>query len=348
MGPVTPLLAVMRQMRKRRPDINIVWAGTATGPERSVVEAEGIRFHVIPTVKLPRYFSWSWFTWPFAYASAKKQAQRVLDEVRPTLIVSAGGFTGVPLIREGAKRGITCAIHQLDVTVSLSNRIVASLCRLVTTSFHYPTSPFRGSSFVRVATPCRFANAQLPSHEDAVKSFNLDPARPVIFVVGGGTGASAINNAIQKILDVELRSAQIIHLTGIGKTKLASGQLIAPKPGYVVAEFFDEMQMTQAYAAADLVISRAGMGSISDLASLSKPTILIPIPNSHQEENAKQFAVPIVHQTDQFSKKLQTTIAAVLKDERERIAIGKRMHETLETDDGSALAEKWLGLFKTA
>ncbi len=343
MGPVTPLLAVIRRMRNMRPDLTIAWAGTASGPERSIVEAEGIRFFEIPTVKIPRYISWSWLTWPFAYVTARKQSRRVLDEVCPTLIVSVGGFTAVPIMREGAHRGIPCAIHQLDFVVGLANRAVASSCRLVTTSFSYATSPFRSSS-TRVATPCRFANSAVPSRESAIQSFGLDPKRPVIFVVGGGTGALAINRAIQEILDTELRTAQIIHLTGIGKMRLASDQVIAPKFGYVVAEFFDEQQMLQAYAAADVVISRAGMGSISDLAALSKPTILVPIPNSHQEENAKQFSVPIVHQTEQFSKKVQTAITAVLKDASEREAIGKRMHETVVTDDGSALAEKWLAL----
>ena len=343
MGPVTPLLAVIRQMRKARPDLNVAWAGTDVGPERSVVESEGIRFFDIPTVKIPRYVSWEWITWPFAYARARKRSQRVLDEVRPTLIVSVGGFTAVPLIREGAKRGIPCAIHQLDFVAGLANRAVASACRLVTTSFTYQTSPFRASSS-RVPTPCRFAGNVVPSREAAIQSFGLDPKRPVIFVVGGGTGALAINRAIQEILDTELRAAQIIHLTGIGKMRLASGQVISPRFGYVVAEFFNEQQMLQAYAAADVVISRAGMGSISDLAALSKPTILVPIPQSHQEENAKQFSVPIVHQTDQFSKKLHTTITAVLKDAGERQAIGTRMHQTLATDDGSALAEKWLAL----
>lgn len=346
MGPVTPLLAVIRQMRKTHPNLTVAWAGTDAGPERSVVEAEGIRFFEIPTVKIPRYISWSWLTWPCAYAAARKQSRHVLDEVRPTLIVSVGGFTAVPMMREGAHRGIPCAIHQLDFVVGLANRAVASSCRLVTTSFSYATLPFRVSS-TRVATPCRFANNAVPLRELAIQSFGLDPKRPVIFAVGGGTGALAINRAIQEILDTELRTVQLIHLTGIGKMRSASGQVISPKLGYVVAEFFDEQQMLQAYAAADLVISRAGMGSISDLASLSKPTILIPIPHSHQEENAKQFAVPIVHQTDQFSKKIQTTITAVMKDDRERIAIGKRMHEALETDDGNALAERWLGLFKT-
>lgn len=346
MGPVTPLLAVLRQIRKRRPDIQFVWAGTPTGPERQVVEKDGIHFYTIPPAKLARYPSWSWVTWPIAYWKARKIADEVLEKVAPSLVVSIGGFTAVPLMKQAAKQHIPCAIHQLDLRVGLSNSVLAPLCQSVTTSFEYSKLPFRGVQSERIPTPCRYAGRQMPDRHAAVEFFGLDPSHPVVFVTGGGTGALAINQAMKEILDLELKVTQIIHLTGLGKKHLQNGELLLSKSGYVVSEFFTEEEMLMAYAAADVVVSRAGMGAISELACLSKPSIFVPIPKSHQEDNAKRLSVPVVHQAGHFSKKLRATILEFIRNVDEREKLGQRLHQALPTDDGSALAERWLKLIR--
>jgi len=340
MGPVTPLLAVLRAMRKRKPDLTFAWVGTPDGPERDVVEQDEAAFYPIPVAKLPRFFSPAWFTWPFRYFKARRAALRVIETVRPALVASAGGFTSVPVIRAAHAKGIPCAIHQLDAEPGLSNKAIARLCESVTTSFRYDHPPFRGVESGRAPTPCRFSGVSIPDRKTASATFGLNADRFIVFVVGGGTGASAMNEAVWSVLGDLLKKTQIIHMTGKGKGNATA------REGYVQMEFLDEKEMLNAYAAANLVVSRAGIGGISDLASLSKPAVFVPIPGSHQGTNVDSLVVEVVKQGPDFPKRLRDKIISGLDDEECRMKCGKRLHDEFPSDDGSALAEKWLRLLK--
>ena len=343
LGPVTPLLAVARRMKKMDSSVDFAWAGTQEGPEREVVERERIPFSAIPTAKLPRYFSFEIFSWPSRYFAARRAAGELLDRVKPSLVVGAGGFTQVPVIIEAAKRKIPCAIHQLDAEPGLSNRAIAKKCVSVTTSFAYEQSPFGSKKTERTATPCRFAGVRMPDRHAGAERFFLDPNKQTVFAFGGGTGSIAINDALRQMKSRLLPNIQIIHQTGKGK-RLHD----APERGYAVSELFDEQDMLFAYAAADVVVCRAGLGTFSDLATFQKAAISTPIPGSQMEQNIaalKEGIFPLT-QSDHFVDDLYAAIMQLLGDENRRVFLGKTLHALLPTDDGSALAEKWLSLLK--
>lgn len=341
LGPVTPLLAVARRMKALRPNVEFAWAGTKDGPERDLVERERIPFFVIPTAKLPRSFSLEWFAWLGRYFAAQRAAKDLIDRIKPSLVVGAGGYTQVPVIREATKCGIPCAIHQLDVVPGLSNRAVARKCTSVTTSFSYARPPFGGVSSDRVSTPCRFAKANVPDKEGAASRFFLEPNEPIVFVVGGGTGAQAINDAIHLAKNELTKIAQIIHATGKGKKGIAQADR-----RYVVKEFLDEQDTLFAYAAADVVVCRAGMGTLSDAATLQKSVLAIPMPDSHQEKNAQALreGISVLHQTQHLAAELTQEIDELLQDSERRKMLGAKLRELLPTDDGKELAERWLRL----
>ncbi len=341
MGPVTPLLAVLRRMKAQDPSLSCVWAGTPTGPERPLIESEGIPFFSIPVAKLPRYPSLRWMTWPFAYAHARIAAWALIRREKPSLVVGAGGFTQVPVMSAARWRHIPCAIHQLDAEPGLSNTRVARICQSVTTSFAYDFDLFHPVNAVQAATPCRFANVSLPTREAGASYFGLQPQKPIVLVIGGGTGAAALNDATWNIKHELLQDAQIIHATGAGKASIR-----VEEPGYVMREFLDERDMQHAFAAADLVVSRAGMGSISELACLSKAAIFVPIPNSHQEQNVMKLPCAVVEQRGQFAEALQKKILHLLSDELARRELGQKLHDAFPTDDGSELAKIWMAIVR--
>ncbi|MFH1620927.1 MAG: glycosyltransferase [Patescibacteria group bacterium] len=341
MGPVTPLIAVLRQMKKMNGDLKFIWIGTPGGPERQAVEAEGVNFFSIPVVKFPRYLSASWLSWPYKYLKAKAAAKKIIKDKRPDLIVSAGGFTGVPIMKVANSLGIPCVIHQLDAEPGLSNKSVTRLCASITTSYRYEKPPFPGIKSECVPTPNRFTDREVPLRMQAVDFFGLDESRPIIFVVGGGTGAAVLNEAVWSVMGELLKRTQIIHMTGKGKDKKIK------KPGYYCREFFNEKELLNAYAAADLVVSRAGIGGISDLAALSRPAIFVPIPDSHQEKNLEKLSVEKVDQRKDFAKNLTKKIFELLSEDAYRQDCGKRLHEDFPTDNGSMLAKRWLGLISS-
>lgn len=342
LGPVTPLLAVLRQMLKRRPELVMVWAGTPQGPERAVIEKEGIPFYAVPVAKLPRYPSWRWLTWPVALSRARLTAERIVRQIQPALVVSAGGFTSVPVIKAARRRKIPCAIHQLDAEPGLANRAVARHCQSVTSSFKYDFEPFEGVKILQAPTPCRFAGVTVSNKNEAAFFFGLDAARPIILVMGGGTGASYLNQAVWKIKSELLAVTQVIHLTGRNK-----GRETGTSVGYEAREFFDEKNILQAYAAADLVISRAGLGAIADLICLKKPAILVPIPKTHQMANVRRLPFAVVEQGRNFEEQLLRWVKIFLENNEMRQRLIAQISAALPVDDGSALAERWLKLLKT-
>lgn len=335
LGPVTPLLAVARALKRVAPGLKFVWAGTPDGPERDLVKAEEIPFYAIPIAKLPRYPDVRWFTFPFDGLRALGAAKDVIDEVRPDAVLSVGGFTAVPIIRKAARRNIPCLIHQLDLKTTLSNKLVAAKCVSRTSSFDQ-------SGYERLATPTRLLPEDLPPRDIAAASFGLESDEPIVLILGGGQGAQAINQAFAKKKDAWLRKTQVIHSTGKGKLDGAkSGR------GYYVTEQFDAESITRAYAAADLVITRAGIGTLSECASLSKPAIIVPIPKSHQVANAQAFSSAkaglfVAQDQVEFEDILLQQAVDLLEDESRRHIMGMTAHNYFPTDDGTALAERVL------
>lgn len=345
LGPVTPLLATARALRAKESASKCVWVGTPNGPERALVEAEGIPFFVLPVLKWPRYVSWAWFTFPWRWLHVRREANRLLDSLAPQAVVSAGGFTATPLIQSAAKRGVPCCIHQLDLEPGLSNRLVASLCVSVTTSFEYAKRPFGEKVCDEpLPTPVRYTWKGVSSRTVAAKAFGLDPARPIVLVYGGGQGAQALNEMLEKTRSAWLSFTQIIHVTGLGKSEKAKKR---SHTGYVVRSLLDDEQMRLAHLAADVEIVRGGIGSLSEIAALKKAAIVVPMPDSHQEANAKAFeeqgAVLVFDQrSSTFSDDLLSTARLLLSDAGEREAMGARAHTFFATDDGSALATRIL------
>jgi UDP-N-acetylglucosamine:LPS N-acetylglucosamine transferase len=154
--------------------------------------------------------------------------------------------------------------------------------------------------------------------------------------MGGGTGAVALNKAMWEIEPSLPPEIQVIHSTGKGKME----RLEFSRSGYTVQEFLNAEEMSLAYAASDLIVSRAGFGAISECASLSKPMILVPLPNSPQERNVQELdgAVIPVRQTDGFSKTLHHMIVTMLEDQELREDFGTQLHSRLPTDRGDVLA----------
>ncbi|MBP6945122.1 UDP-N-acetylglucosamine--N-acetylmuramyl-(pentapeptide) pyrophosphoryl-undecaprenol N-acetylglucosamine transferase, partial [Patescibacteria group bacterium] len=227
----------------------------------------------------------------------------------------------------------------------LANRLIAQQCMSVTTSFEYEKRPLgERVSDEPLTTPMRYAHIALPTREAAVKAFGLDPHQSIVCVYGGGQGAHALNIFVERTLDVLLRFTQIIHVTGQGKdTHLQQRQ----RKGYVVRSLLSGEEMGRAHAAADLEITRAGIGTLSEIAGLKKAALIIPIPDTQQEANAHAFeergAVMVFDQASStFDEDVVSSAKILLQDRSERQAMGERANAFFPTDDGTAFAKRIL------
>jgi len=284
LGSVTPLLAAAQAVRVSRPDCALLWIGTDFGPEERLVREAGIDFRAVSSGKLRRYLAWRNLTDLGRIVRGFFQVWSLFGRERPDVLVSAGGFVAVPAVWAAWCRRVPVHLHQMDIRPGLANRLSAPFAASFSVAFEKSLADFASKKPVWTGNPVRgelFAG----SREAAAGLFGLEAGMPTVLVIGGGTGASTMNELVRQAVPELASKAQLIHLTGQGK----AAPLPGASPRYHQLEFLTG-DIRHAYAAADLVVTRAGMGVLTELAALGLPAVILPIPGTHQEENAAFFA----------------------------------------------------------
>ena len=316
LGSVTPLLAVAEAIRRRQPSAELVWIGTKDGPEQAPVERAGLRFIGVSAGKLRRYFAWRNFTDLFRVLAGFFQCRRLFRAERPDRLVSAGGFVAVPAVWAARSLGVPIHVHQMDIRPGLANRLAAPFARSVSVAYRESMEDFAKYNPVWIGNPVRAA--VLSGDRNAgLARWRLSGQRPIVLMLGGGTGAESLNRLAVKAWDFLREDIDLIHVTGLGKAIV-----VATDEHYRQVESLNVEEMGLAYAVADLVITRAGMGTLTELAALGKPTVIVPIPNSHQEENAAFFAsnqaAEVWPENELFSKSFADRLLRLTRDRGQR------------------------------
>lgn len=281
---MVPLLAIAAEIKKRDPQAEFLFIGTRHGiPERELAQATGLPYHSVYCGKLRRYFHWRNIFDPILLTLGIVQSIFIIKQFKPNIILSTGSFVSVPLVWAGWLLRVPNLIHQQDVVPSLSNIIMSPVANKITVSLEKSLVDFPKKKIVLTGNSYRLEILE-GSKIRALKEFDLDSNVPTLLVMGGGTGAQSINKMIYLLIPELTNFCQIIHLTGKDKNK----NYLATRR-YHPYEFLTK-DLADAFAISDLIISRAGMSTLTELSILAKPTILIPIPDSHQEANAKYFA----------------------------------------------------------
>ena len=338
LGPVTPLLAVAEAWLAVDPAVEFVWVGTPGGPDRKVVEAAGLRFVSIPVARLTRYPSVEWPTLPVNLFRAARQSWTILKDEQPNLVASAGGFTGVPLVVAARVLGIPSWLHQQDVRPILSSKLVIPFVTWISTAWESSLAAFPKGKSAWVGNPIR-AVATV-DRESAVRRFGLDPSRQTVLVFGGGGGALFLNRLMETVGREIAETANVIHIVGIGKMTQA---LETMGDRYVAVELLTDA-MSDALTAADLVVCRAGMGTISDLAARGKAAIVVPLPNSPQEDNARVLeagdAALVLREGGTSPQEFLEAVRGLLRDGTRRQSLGENVRKLLRTDVAGPLVDR--------
>ena len=337
LGSVTPLLAVFEAAREMKPDVQFDWIGTADGPEGRLVREAGITFHSISSGRFRRFLTWRHVPDFFRVIKGFFQARALLKSRRPDVVVTAGSFVAAPVVWAAASRKIPTHVHQLDIRPGLANRLSLPFAASLSVSFEKSLKDFRRPKPVWTGSPVRRAMFR-GSAEEGRRLFGLESGVPTVLVTGGGTGAAALNDLVWKAVPFLCPKVQVIHLTGAGKS--------VPYPDapsrYHQLEFITA-EMPHAYAASDLVVTRAGVGALTELAALGVPTIIVPIPASHQEDNARLFAAAgaavVLDELSTFSKHFAATILGLLEDQKKLADLRARVKKLTKPDAATKVAE---------
>lgn len=335
-GSVTPLFAIIEELKKDGESHQFIWIGTKDGQEKEFIEKKGIEFKGINSGKLRRYFSLKNITDIARMKLGVFESVFIIQKFKPDVILSAGSFVSVPVAIAGRLLRKPILIHQLDVRPGLANKIMSFFATKITVGFSGSLNSYPAGKTVWTGNPTRHSLSAFKSKEELRKKFNLCNELPVLLVLGGGTGALPLNKLIAENLSELAGFCQIIHITGREKNIEA-----APNENYHSFEFLDDL--SEAYAVADGVISRAGVGTLSELAVLKIPTVLMPIPNSHQEDNADAFleagAVLILDQNKITAEKIIGESKKILYNEKLRRELSENMGKMAKGDAANKIVK---------
>ena len=268
-GHVTPNIALLPALKEAGYEVEYI--GSYNGMEKELIEKEGIPYHGISSGKLRRYFDWKNFSDPFRVIHGYGQARSLIKKIKPAIIFSKGGFVSVPVVLAAKSLHVPAIFHESDMTPGLANRIAMRGAVKICCNFPETLKYLPEGKGVLTGSPIR----QQLLHGDRQKALEftgLPGEKPILLIIGGSLGSVFINNAVRGAIDELLERFEIIHLCGKGNLDHS----LDGKKGYVQYEYISK-ELPDLFAAADLVISRAGANAICELLALHKPNILIPL-----------------------------------------------------------------------
>ncbi|MGN0480218.1 MAG: undecaprenyldiphospho-muramoylpentapeptide beta-N-acetylglucosaminyltransferase [Lachnospiraceae bacterium] len=268
-GHVTPNIALMPALKEA--GYEIVYIGSYDGIEKKLIEDLNIPYYGISTGKLRRYKSLKNLSDPFRVIKGYNQAVKLMKELKPDIVFSKGGFVSVPVVKAAAHKKIPVILHESDMTPGLANKLSIRNATRICCNFPETVNSLPADKAVLTGSPIR-AELRTGNRLAGLDFCGFTADKPVILVVGGSTGAVKVNEAVRHILPQLLKTYQVAHLCGKGKTDENFNNM----KGYVQFEYINK-EMKDMFAMADIVISRAGANAICELLALKKPNLLIPL-----------------------------------------------------------------------
>ena len=268
-GHVTPNIALLPRLKELGYDIHYI--GSYDGIERKLIEQYHIPYYGISSGKLRRYFDWKNFSDPFKVLKGYRQARALLKKLNPDVVFSKGGFVSVPVILAAKHRKIPAIIHESDITPGLANKLAIPNACKVCCNFPETLKYLPADKAVLTGSPIR-KELLSGNRLHGLTYCRFKPDKPVIMVVGGSSGSQFINEVVRSLLPELLINYQVLHLCGKGNLD----DSLTGTQGYAQFEYANQ-ELSALFAAADIVISRAGANAICELLALRKPNILIPL-----------------------------------------------------------------------
>ncbi|GAO44956.1 undecaprenyldiphospho-muramoylpentapeptide beta-N-acetylglucosaminyltransferase [Flavihumibacter petaseus] len=324
-GHIFPAIAIANALKQQYPAVEILFVGAKGKMEMEKVPQAGYRIVGLDIAGFNRSSLIKNIGLPFKLIKSFFQVRRIFRNFPPDAVVGVGGYSSFPVLRLAQQRNIPSFLHESNSFAGKANQMLGRKASLVFVSGNGMEKFFPANRIRVSGNPVRTNIVQLPAdRESAIRSFGLDPAKTTVLVVGGSLGAKSINDAIGAGLQQLLQSnLQLIWQLGKGNLTVEREKL--SQSGVCLKEFIPDME--RAYAAADIIVSRAGAMAIAEIAVVQKPSILVPYPyaaEDHQTVNAmalvKQNAAIMV-KDNEVQQRLTDTIIALAGDPLQQKAL---------------------------
>jgi len=350
-GHIFPAVAIANELKKLVPDIEILFVGALGKMEMEKVPNAGYKIIGVPIAGLQRKLTLANLKLPFLLVRSLLRTNKIIKDFQPDVVVGTGGYASGPLVRAATSKGIPALLQEQNSYAGITNKVLSKKASKICVAYEGMEKFFPKNKILLTGNPVRQDLKDVRTkREEALSFFKLDPNKKTILVIGGSLGARVINESIGAGLN-ELASGniQLIWQTGKGYYETAQQQTkeFSDKPIYAL-DFISRMDL--AYAAADIVISRAGASSVSELCNIGMPCILVPSPNvaeDHQTKNAMALVskeAALLVKDNEAHKKLIKLAMELVADQQKQVVLSNNISKMAFHDSANVIANEVLKL----
>jgi len=353
-GHIFPAIAIAGALKAVCPDADFLFVGAKGRMEMEKVPAAGYPIVGLGISGFQRKLCWSNVLFPFKVIFSLLKARKIVQSFQPDAAIGTGGYASGPLLEMATRKGVPTLIQEQNSFPGITNKILGKKVNKICVAYEGMDRYFPQEKIILTGNPVRkdisFSNV---NRMDAVHFFGLEPGKKILLVIGGSLGARTINESIEMHLD-EMVSKEVQLIWQTGKSYFTTAQKSAEKFASVGVKVFEFIsRMDHAYAAADIVVSRAGAISLSELAIAGKASILVPSPNvaeDHQTKNAlaliKNEAAVMVSDKDSRGQ-LWNEIKLLMSDDSKQKKLASNIKKSAFPDAAEKIALQILEMIKT-
>ena len=350
-GHIFPAVAIANEIKKLVPHVEILFVGALGKMEMEKIPAAGYKIIGVPIAGLQRKFTLLNFKLPLLVIQSLLKTQKIINEFKPDVVVGTGGYASGPLLKAATSKGIPALLQEQNSYAGITNKILSKKASKICVAYEGMEAFFPKEKIILTGNPVRqdILNTNI-NREEAYRFFNLDQTKKTVLVIGGSLGAKGINEALVEGLS-EFKKQDIQLLWQTGKPYFETAKEKANDihtENIKVVDFISRMDF--AYSVADVVISRAGAGAISELCIVGKPSILVPLPTAaedHQTKNAmslvsKNAAILVNESKAKMELSIQTFL--LINDENRMREISNNCKSLAKTNSTNIIAHEVLKL----
>jgi len=350
-GHIFPAVAIANELKKLVPDIEILFVGALGKMEMEKVPNAGYKIIGVPIAGLQRKLTLSNLKLPFLIIQSLLKTRKIIRDFEPDVVVGTGGYASGPLLRAATSKGVPALIQEQNSYAGITNKLLSKKASKICVAYEGMEKFFPKDKIILTGNPVRQDLKEVRSkREEALSFFKLNPDKKTILVIGGSLGARTINESmgagLEKLVE---KNIQLIWQTGKSyySTAMEQTKTFGNKNIYAL-DFISRMDL--AYAAADIVISRAGASSVSELCNIGIPSILVPSPNvaeDHQTKNAMALVnkdATVLVKDDDARKTLIKAAIELIGDKSKQVTLSNNISKMAFHDSANVIANEVLKL----
>ncbi len=318
-GHIYPAIAIANELKSRFPDAEFLFVGAKDKMEMQKVPQAGYEIKGLWIAGIQRKITKDNLLFPFKLMNSLWKSRTIISEFKPDVVIGTGGFASGPLLQTANSKGIPTVIQEQNSYPGITNKLLSKKANKICVAYENLERFFPKDKMILTGNPVRQDLMEIDSkRSEAISYFNLDDNKKTLLVLGGSLGSRRINQLIEKELDFLLTNGVQVFWQ-CGNFYMAEYKKYSDKEDVQVVSFIDRMDLI--YAAADIVISRAGASSVSELCLVGKPVIFIPSPNvaeDHQTKNAKAIVDKkgaLMLKESELDEKFESVFNQILRDE---------------------------------